>query len=166
MNPFSSSNSRSDKLLLSLLFLAPLSESLQLFLFSGQNSSWSITCVGLSPSDSVTSFPERMVWSFGERRSTESGERESLLNLVLVMDWSLMDLGWLVRIKGSFGSNSSSFSSFFSHSRFPLPLVIDVSALEFFFKMLTSNQYESKRSRTALVSMAAVEENQKGKILC
>ncbi|RDX61930.1 Pentatricopeptide repeat-containing protein, mitochondrial, partial [Mucuna pruriens] len=76
MNPFSSSNSRSDKLLLCLLFFL----SLLVLFFLGNTS----CCI--CASESVTSFPERMVWSFGEK--TESGERESSLKhwQTLVLD--------------------------------------------------------------------------------
>lgn len=39
----------------------------------------------------MISFPK--IWSFGWKRSFESGEREPLLKLVVVMDnWLLMDL--------------------------------------------------------------------------
>lgn len=124
MNPFSSSNSRSDKLLLDLFFL--------LSLFLGNNTSWCCTCAA---SESVTSFPERIVWSFGEK--TESGERESSLKHVMELNWSLMDLLWLLWMRKSIGSSLIWWSEEFSWGLGVGELVVCS------FKFWCPNQHES-----------------------
>ena len=138
IKPFSSSNSRSDKLLLIPFFLLLPRASVALLgeAFPAR--------VSVEFSSSLISLPEKMGWSFGTR--IVSGEKEPGLKLVAELSWSLMDLICLVWLRERTGFDGSSWICW---SVFDLELDEDGCSL----KISRLNQQESKSFSTSSASI-------------